>query len=244
MLTNSICYYYVFSTSNTYSSDSKNKVSGKGVASGSGATNSESKEESDGDNKNNRSSSISASASSGNIAEAYAEDRLADQEFEQLKLKPLQGTSGVSNSAIARTIVGGIRINNMIMRDANTGIVIWESKKWGSEMFVKEMKEYVPKAILSCKAISREINFTSSEQLDKFRIEQRVYFNGQCIEEWFFSFGFCIPGSTNSWQQVIQAANPDKMIPAELLSGNVTFETSFYDDDLFLCKNLVRIFYV
>lgn len=35
--------------------------------------------------------------------------------------------------------------------------------------------------------------------------------------EWLFQFGFVIPGSTNSWQQIIEAADPDKMLPAEQL---------------------------
>lgn len=80
--------------------------------------------------------------------------------------------------------------------------------------------------------------------MTKFRIEQRVFFRGQCIEEWFFSFGFVIPGSTNSWEQIIEAAAPSEMFSAEELSGHVTFETTFLDDKLVLCKNLVRIFYV
>lgn len=51
-------------------------------------------------------------------------------------------------------------------------------------------------------------------------------------------------GSRNSWQQTIEAAPPDEMLPAEALSGNVVFETAFYDGDEFLCKNSVRIYYV
>ena len=35
--------------------------------------------------------------------------------------------------------------------------------------------------------------------------------------EWFFSFGFVIPGSTNSWQQLIEAAPEAEMMPAEVL---------------------------
>ena len=49
----------------------------------------------------------------------------------------------------------------------------------------------------------------------------------QCIEEWLFDFGFVIPNSTNTWQQVIEA-DEGNMIPAEVLSGNVTIETSFF----------------
>ena len=33
------------------------------------------------------------------------------------------------------------------------------------------------------------------------------------------------------------------MLPAYLLNGNVTIETSFFDGDLFVSKSLVRVFY-
>ena len=62
--------------------------------------------------------------------------------------------------------------------------------------------------------------------------------------EWIFSFGFVIPGSTNSWEQTIEAAPPSAMHTAEELSGNITIETSFLDNKSILCKNLVRVFYV
>lgn len=40
----------------------------------------------------------------------------------------------------------------------------------------------VPKKILKCRAVSREINFSSKEAMDKFRLEQRVLFKGKCLE--------------------------------------------------------------
>ena len=52
----------------------------------------------------------------------------------------------------------------------------------------------VPKKILKCKSVSREINFSSDQQMEKFRLEQKVFFKGNCLEEWFFDFGFVIPG--------------------------------------------------
>ncbi len=67
----------------------------------------------------------------------------------------------------------------------------------------------------------------------EFRLQQRVYFKGTIIEgkkimfdlinnqkynlEWSFSFGFVIPGSTNTWQSLIEAAAENQMIPANLL---------------------------
>uniref|UniRef100_A0A8V0YZP0 Phosphodiesterase 6D n=1 Tax=Gallus gallus TaxID=9031 RepID=A0A8V0YZP0_CHICK len=102
----------------------------------------------------------------------------------------------------------------------------------------------VPKKILKCKAVSRELNFSSAEQMEKFRLEQKVYFKGQCLEEWFFEFGFVIPNSTNTWQSLIEAAPESQMMSANVLTGNVIIETKFYDDDLLVSTSRVRLFYV
>lgn len=91
--------------------------------------------------------------------------------------------------------------------------------------------------------MSRELNFSSSEKLEKFRLEQKVFFKGQCLEgesaddgrasdgaaslvnpppflrpEWFFEFGFVIPNSTNTWQSLIEAAPESQMMPANVLT--------------------------
>mgnify|MGYP000147124359 CR=1 FL=1 len=111
-------------------------------------------------------------------------------------------------------------------------------------MWSKELKARIPAEILQCSAVSREINFSSVEVMENFKLEQKIFFQGTCIEEWFFDFGFVIPGSTNSWQQIIEAADPEDMLPAEMISGEITIETSFFDGDLFIAKSVVRIYYV
>jgi len=40
----------------------------------------------------------------------------------------------------------------------------------------------VPKKILKCKAVSRELNFSSEKEMTKFRLEQKVLFKGKCLE--------------------------------------------------------------
>lgn len=155
-----------------------------------------------------------------------------------------EGEVRLASDPKARKIALGFSIQSMNMRDAASGSLIWQSNRFGADMFECEMHESIPESILQCRAVSREIVFSSKEILSNFRLEQRVFFQGSCIEEWFFTFGYVIPGSTNSWQQIIEAAPPDQMLPAESLSGNITFETSFFDDGVFLCKNLFRIYYV
>ena len=47
----------------------------------------------------------------------------------------------------------------------------------------------VPKKILKSRAVSRELNFSSAEKLESFRLIQKVYFKDSCIEgiltSWF-----------------------------------------------------------
>ncbi|CAG0881109.1 unnamed protein product [Cyprideis torosa] len=107
-----------------------------------------------------------------------------------------------------------------------------------------EHEARVPKKILKARAVAREINFSSVEPMEKFRLEQRVLFKGRVLEEWKFDFGFVIPNSTNTWESIIEAAPESEMMPANLLTGNVTIETHFFDDDLLISTSRVRLFYV
>lgn len=40
----------------------------------------------------------------------------------------------------------------------------------------KEHEARVPKKILKCRAVSREINFSSIEAMEKFRLQQKILF--------------------------------------------------------------------
>ena len=53
-----------------------------------------------------------------------------------------------------------------------------------------------------------------------------------------------IPNSTNTWEQTIDAAEPEAMLPAELLSGNVFIDTYFYDGENLVNKSTMQVFYV
>mmetsp|Transcript_20367 Transcript_20367/g.48523 ORF Transcript_20367/g.48523 Transcript_20367/m.48523 type:complete len:132 (-) Transcript_20367:23-418(-) len=130
----------------------------------------------------------------------------------------------------------------MNMRDASTGKVMWESPAdWSSRFFTEELEAHIPAEILKCTEVSREVNFTSASKIDDFSLVQHIFLQGQPIEEWNFKFGFVIPGSTNTWQSVIEAAG--EMLPVEILNGNVTIETSFMDGARLLGKSTVRVFY-
>nr|CAB3264741.1 PDEdelta cGMP phosphodiesterase delta subunit [Phallusia mammillata] len=140
-------------------------------------------------------------------------------------------------------VLNGFKLNWMNLRDASSGKIMWEGTQ---DLSVpgREHQARVPKKILKCKAVSREINFSSQQLMEKFRLEQRILFHGRCLEEWFFEFGFVIPESTNTWQSIIEAAPASQMMGADVLSGNVVIETNFFDDELLVSTSKVRLFYV
>jgi len=143
----------------------------------------------------------------------------------------------------ADEILAGFRVNWMNLRDADTGKILWQGNE-DLSLPEGEHEARVPKKILKCRAVSREINFSSAEPMEKFRLEQKVLFKGRCLEEWSFDFGFVIPNSTNTWQSLIEAAPESQMMPAKVLNGNVVIETEFFDGDLLVSTSKVRLYYV
>lgn len=127
------------------------------------------------------------------------------------------------------------------MSDAHTKEVLWRHDDWGD--LAAEREARIPARILQCRAVSRELNFSSREMVESLKLVQRVLLEGVCIEEWAFDFGFVIPNSTNTWQQTIEAASSSQMLPASVLSGNLVIETTFSDRDLVVCTAKTRIWY-
>mgnify|MGYP001196065194 FL=1 len=165
-----------------------------------------------------------------------------DREWKESIARGEEGEIVLPPTRKAKTIMSGFRILSMTMRDADSGDKIWETKDWGEERYAEETRADVPKNILDLKAVTREIKFFSVEKIDKFRIEQKLFLFAQCIEEWKFEFGFVMPGSTNSWQQTIHAA--DETLSPDVLSGNLVLESSFYDDDNLISRSVLRLYYV
>ena len=66
---------------------------------------------------------------------------------------------------------------------------------------------------------------------------------GNVVEEWDFKFGFVMPNSTNTWENIIDAAEKEDMIPAEILSGNMVIETLFFSGDNVVLSNKMTVIY-
>ncbi len=63
--------------------------------------------------------------------------------------------------------------NWMILRDADTGKVLWQENKDFSSPNEEHVAR-VPIKILDLRAVSREINFSTIEAMENFRLDQKV----------------------------------------------------------------------
>ena len=61
----------------------------------------------------------------------------------------------------AQRIMDGFKIISMNMSNAQTGEILWQSANWEGRDFEREAAANVPKRILQCKEVAREITFYS-----------------------------------------------------------------------------------
>ena len=134
-------------------------------------------------------------------------------------------------------------LRRQVSRYDAKGIVKNEKEIIDTLRFQQNREAILPSKILECNSVSREINFTTEEELSNLRLKQKVILHGHCVEEWAFSFGFVIPHSTNSWQQIIKAAGSGRMRNPQSLSGNVLIQTGFYDGNELIAKSEVKVYY-
>ena len=74
----------------------------------------------------------------------------------------------------AEDILKGFQVNWMNLRDADTGKILWQGND-DLSLPGEEHEARVPKKILKCRAVSREINFSSAEPMEKFRLVNKQF---------------------------------------------------------------------
>lgn len=154
-------------------------------------------------------------------------------------------------------------INTITMRDGCTGEILWAKEFNHDDVMLTtannkstkeeeqhkatctgergELQVWLPKTILERAAISREIKFSSKVAIQNLRLVQNILLDGIPLEEWKFVFGFVVPDSVNTWQQVIRSA--PQVMDANRLSGHLTIETLFFNGDQCMNKSTWRIHY-
>ena len=140
--------------------------------------------------------------------------------------------------------LGQFKIIKMTMRDASETSskgVFWSNSDWDMTTQDEQSVKF-PKAMLDCAAIGREMTFFAEKAISDFSVEQNMYLGNTLIETLSYDFGFVIPKSTNSWEQIIEA-DVGQVLPAEVLSGNLVVQTSFKAKGVEFARTNYRVYY-
>lgn len=101
----------------------------------------------------------------------------------------------------------------------------------------------LPTDILDRKAVLREMNFSTTQDLKNFRLVHFAKFKGKLLEKTNFEMGAVKGGTTNTWISTIGAAPESTMMPAKVLNGKVTIETEFYDEEEKFATSTLKLFF-
>lgn len=139
--------------------------------------------------------------------------------------------------------LSGFQINWIILRDMDTGEILWH----GNEDYSCPKTHHtikISKKVLNCAKVSREINFSSIEVWENFKLVQTFLYKGITLDEWVFEYGPVIGNSNHTWQSVIEAAPEIKMMNVDILSGNIVVLSKFYNDNVLVSTSKSRLYYV
>ena len=71
------------------------------------------------------------------------------------------------------------------------------------EVAARSIRYNFPPSFLQLKTVGAKLVFAIGPQaVPNFRMIERHYFRTQLVKSFDFSFGFCIPNSTNSWEAI------------------------------------------
>lgn len=147
----------------------------------------------------------------------------------------------------------GYHAHSITIRSMDTGEVLFESTSF-FRSFVKsrttlddfrcdvEKKLVLPKRTVSSRAILCSLTFSSEESIQNFNCSTDVYLAGTFLEHWDTSFGFVIPGSTNTWETCIVRSDTEFVEPY-ISSGNVIIDSVLRDGELPLRQFKIRLFF-
>jgi len=97
-----------------------------------------------------------------------------------------------------------------------------------------------PASFLRNRTVRTLLSFKVGDQpVPNFRMIERHYFRGKLIRSFDFPFGFCIPGSTNSWEAVYETPELSEADVQEFVSspGEHVADTFYFVGDELVMQN-------
>eukprot|EP00826_Nyctotherus_ovalis_P040889 TRINITY_DN4064_c0_g1_i14.p1 TRINITY_DN4064_c0_g1~~TRINITY_DN4064_c0_g1_i14.p1 ORF type:complete len:194 (+),score=59.32 TRINITY_DN4064_c0_g1_i14:36-617(+) len=101
-----------------------------------------------------------------------------------------------------------LRFGKFILRDMTANRVLYSAdpgyeEKQETDDSSRLIQYVLPKAFLRLKVVSITVEFkVGPKEMKNFRMIERHYFRDKLIKSFDFTFGFCIPNSTNTWELI------------------------------------------
>jgi len=139
----------------------------------------------------------------------------------------------------------GIDFQSFTINDYETKEVIFEINKKNAcpdgmeidldsgvglnEDCLRKIKYTFGQAVLQLPYIGTSLTFKTEKELPSFRMIERHYFDGVLIRSYDFEFGYCIPGSVNSWDAIYAVPPLEKELVKDMIRNPfATTSDSFY----------------
>jgi hypothetical protein len=114
------------------------------------------------------------------------------------------------------------------------------------EMAVRSIRYQFPPQFLRLKTVGAKLVFSVGPQpVPKFRMIERHYFREKLIKSFDFTFGFCIPNSTNSWEAIydMPKLSPEEEVEIVNHPYQTRSDSFYFVDDVLVMHNKAEYAY-
>lgn len=135
-----------------------------------------------------------------------------------------------------------LKVNMFVVSNYETGEVYWHTEDDISDD-TRIHYMLMPLKALECKITQFNINFISSEPLEKFRIVQKIMLNGQQLNQCQFVYGQVEPETDCDWDIFYSAEMNEEIMSFSFHNGNISIVTEFYDGEVFIKASVLEPYY-
>mmetsp|Transcript_8790 Transcript_8790/g.18787 ORF Transcript_8790/g.18787 Transcript_8790/m.18787 type:complete len:186 (+) Transcript_8790:164-721(+) len=148
----------------------------------------------------------------------------------------------------------GIEFNKFEVKDYDSGETVYASPSdiptdyyVPDENLIRSVQYTFPDSFLTFKTVRTMLEFKVGPQpLNNFRMIELHYFKNKVVRVYDFTFGFCIPNSTNTWEAIYDVPEYSKSEVADYVNNPFAHKSdSFYFvDDKLVMHNKAEYQYV
>mmetsp|Transcript_20453 Transcript_20453/g.42919 ORF Transcript_20453/g.42919 Transcript_20453/m.42919 type:complete len:190 (+) Transcript_20453:61-630(+) len=155
-----------------------------------------------------------------------------------------------------------IEFESFVVSDNNSKRVLFEIRNdvdpdpdllepdyyYNDEDVCRAIKYTLNDEMLRLPTISTRLTFTVGYEkpLPNFRMIERHYFKGRLIKSFDFHFGFCIPGSRNSWEAIYDVPPMEEELINDIIANpyETNSDSFFFIEDELVIHNKAKYRYI